>query len=168
MSQKNKTNKTDKSIKEYTTITVKDIESILRLLNAIEPYYNDAMAEQTYTEQKTQDLLHELELLDLSHNKRGWVATELAVMRRRRRCAKNTIEVIGPMVDWLYRNGKAISDLKSVLGKMRQTEEKQASRVYYKRADGKNEMIPHNTVTARIAVKQDKTDDAKPLGRRIN
>lgn len=119
----------------------KQVESILRFFDTVVGQYNEMIDTKDWCENKTQDLLHELELVPHSFNERGKMAKELSEVRQKRRSAKDGIEMLNPLVDWCGKHKSSIDALTRVLGEMRKTCEKQANRLYYKRADGSHEII---------------------------
>lgn len=122
-------------------ITSKDVENVLWVLKEAEEESVLAYDEQKACEDKQTDILHEFELVDLSHNARGHLGKSLAEVRRQRRIAKDTCELLKPLCEWIATSQVSISALKRVLGDMRKIEEKQANRIYRRKADGKGEII---------------------------
>ncbi len=92
-----------------------------------------AQDELNYCDKKTQDVLHELELCELTYHERARAATELRKIRQRRRAAKDIIDTVTPLINWMSCQTAAINMLKKYLGEMRKAESKTEGRVYYKR-----------------------------------
>lgn len=126
---------------EYWTIATKDIESVLDLFRKARAELNAANDELKYCDDKTQDYLHELELVGHTYHERGRIAKELAELRQNRRMAKDRIELVTPIVNWAVQYKSAIDGLQRILGEMRKIDEKHANRVYFYRADEKGKMI---------------------------
>lgn len=120
---------------------IKEIEKIISFLNEVQSLFDEMQVKKSWCESKTQDLLHELELVHHTFNENGKLAKELADVRQDRRIAKNTIELLNPLVDWCDKYKNTINALKGVLGEMRKTKDKQTNRLYYKRADNSHEII---------------------------
>ena len=119
----------------------KEIEDVLKLFREADEEAAQASEDQRLCEDKQNDILHDFELVDHTHNERGHLGKELTEIRRRRRAAKNTSELLYPLCDWISRNQPAINALQRTLGEMRKVEEKQKNRLYRRKADGKGEVI---------------------------
>ena len=119
----------------------KDLEAVLRFFSEAEEEFARAHDEQELCEDRQQDILHDLELVDHTHNERGHMGKELTAIRRQRRAAKNAYELLTPLRQWLTENAHAMNILKRVLGEMRKIEDRQKNRIYRRRADGKGEII---------------------------
>lgn len=78
----------------------------------------------------TQDLLHKLELENLSYSERSKVATQLKNNRRIRRKYKDKIEIYEPLIQYFNENKRVFELLKQVLGKVRKIETKHETRTY--------------------------------------
>lgn len=83
----------------------------------------------------TQDLLHKLELEDLTYSERAKIATQLKRCRKERRGHKDTVAVLEPLVTFLdTEKGRNLKNLlKEVLGRTRKAEERLENRVYLPR-----------------------------------
>lgn len=119
----------------------KQVEGILDFFIESVERHNEMLITKGWCESKTQDLLHELELVPHSFNERGRIAKELSEVRQKRREAKNLIEMLSPLVDWYEHQQSSVNALKRVLGEMRKAADRQANRLYYKRADDSHEII---------------------------
>ena len=115
-----------------------ELERILDGFKAAEEEYSSAQTEQKWCEERTQDLLHDLELNHHSYHERGKIATELVTIRQRRRIAKDKIELLLPLCTWLMNNTKSINQLKGVLGDMRKIDVKIKNRMYWPKTQGGN------------------------------
>ncbi len=94
--------------------------------------YNYYYEEVNRLDKLTQDYLHIIELDDLKYGERAKLATKLSECRRLRREAKNNVEVLQNLVDYLCSdNGAAmLKSFKSILGKTRQIEGYHKTRTY--------------------------------------
>lgn len=122
----------------------KDVESIIHVFNEALFQFNMAESELEYCDKKTQDILHELELVHHTYHETARLSIELSDIRKRRRAAKEAIDLLKPLVLWKEeesQGNKALSKLSNILGTMRKTEEKQKNAVYYYRADDVGTMI---------------------------
>lgn len=122
-------------------IETKDLESILELFRRAKTELNMAIDDLKYCDDKTQDYLHELELVAHTYHERGRIAKELAELRQARRTAKDRIELMTPIVNWSVQYKSSIDGLQRVLGELRKIDEKQANRMYFYRADEKGKTI---------------------------
>lgn len=117
------------------------IDEILKFLESAVKERDSHYTTMRWCEDKTQDIMHELELLPNNYHERAKLATELAEVRQQRRAAKDMYERLTPLAEWYEKQRTAINALTRVLGEMRKIDEKQANRLYYKRADGSHEVI---------------------------
>ena len=127
----------------------KEIENVLKLFREADEEIAEANEEQRLCEDKQQDILHDFELVEHTHNERGRLGKELTEVRRRRRVAKDTGELLAPLCDWISHYQPAINALKKVLGEMRKVEEKRKNRIYRRKADGKGEVISGDAASER-------------------
>ena len=107
------------------------LEQVLTQFREAESALSMAHTELKQCDDRTQDILHDLELNDHTYHERGKLTTELVEIRRRRRVAKDTIELLNPLCTWLTNNSKPIHMLESVLGEMRKIDTKRANRQYW-------------------------------------
>lgn len=87
------------------------INDILDFFDDVEITYKEAIAKRNETEAEIQDLLHELELEDLSYHDKGKVVKELTLLRKERREAKYTIQQLDPVLIFIKNNTKALEAL---------------------------------------------------------
>lgn len=118
-----------------------DVEYITRSINEASTQYSMAEAELDYCDKKTQDILHEMELVQHTYHEIAHLANELRDIRKRRRIAKDAIDLLAPLIQWKNEQTAAINKLNKVLGDMRKIQNKQDSAVYYYRADNAGRMI---------------------------
>lgn len=129
---------------ELGSFDTNDIEKIRTVIQEAEHHYKLAESELDYCDRKQQDILHEFELLDMNYHEGAHLARDLQDIRKRRRIAKNTLDLLSPVMKWKQENVGAIQKLNGLIGQMRKIEEKQENCIYYKRADEVGEMIiPH-------------------------
>ena len=117
------------------------VEVVLRFFETAvkELDYNRTIVK--HCEDKTQDIMHELELVDHTYHERAKLAAELAEVRQQRRTSKDLCELLTPLVSWYEKQQPAVNALTRVLGEMRKIDEKRDNRLYYKRADGSHDVI---------------------------
>lgn len=119
----------------------KNIENFLNFYDSIQREYCVAFEMVNKCDKLTQDLLHRLELEDLSTGEKNKIATQLKYCRKDRRYWKDIVEETGPFVQLftmadgakkpeveLYR--KFINVLREALGKTRKQEAYHVSRSY--------------------------------------
>lgn len=94
-----------------------------------------AEAEEKDTFGQRLDIEHRLELNDDDYRTTARLAKLLRQVSRQRRIAKNTSEVLAPILQWAEENRKALNALDQVLGAVRKIEEKQKNRIYVSRTD---------------------------------
>ena len=83
-----------------------------------------SIAEQKYEDANSeiQDLLHLLELSDLSYHDSAKVAKALTKIRGERRDAETVMTQLKPVVTWLTENPNVIKGLEKLLGEVREAE----------------------------------------------
>ena len=111
------------------------VENFLDYLREVESQYNIAIMEQKEAELLTQDLLHKLELEDISHHEYAYLAKELKEIRKQRRIAKDTILCTSPIIQYARDNHKVIKQLEQLLGEVRKAEKSLENRHYTPKAN---------------------------------
>ena len=87
-------------------------------------------------ENKSNDLLHYIELRGDMNASEGYKAyKKLAEVRRERRCCKNENELLAPLYAFIQQNTKAINEMTAVLGRCRGIKEVIEKRTYCARTD---------------------------------
>lgn len=106
------------------------IEQFLDFLREAEQQLH--MAEQTEADAgaATQDLLHRLELGDVSEEDAVRLAWALRDARRERREAKDLREQAEPIAAWMENNRPVIKALERLLGEVRRLERRSQDRIY--------------------------------------
>jgi hypothetical protein len=87
-------------------------------LNSIITLYDEAKDEVNKYQKETQDILHALELADLSDEEMNELAKELKHIRMYRRSAKNFVESAGPLYQFAINHRKLGKDLGKVAGEI--------------------------------------------------
>lgn len=90
---------------------------------------------------ETQDILHKLELEDVSYHDTAKLGKALMKVRENRRKAKDSVELNAPLVEWIQSHSDALKSLQKVLGETRKIEEKQRRRMYVPRTKIVEEVI---------------------------
>ena len=107
-----------------------DIEAILTSLRSKRELLTDFENDLKYCDDKTQDILHKLELDSLTYHETAKTAKELEAIRKRRRKAKDEIELLLPITGFLESNKRFIDVLTQVLGEVRKIEKRHGTRRY--------------------------------------
>ena len=122
--------------------TSKNIEAFLNFYDKINTQYNTAFDMVNKCDKLTQDLLHKLELEELSCGEKNKIATQLKYCRKDRRYWKDIVEETEPFVSMFMpstEDKKRISEssktfinmLRSnVLGQVRKQEDYHTNRTY--------------------------------------
>ncbi len=106
------------------------IKNFLNLLTGIEGIYNCYVSEIKRQDKITQDLLHTIELGNISTGERYKLSTRLKENRLDRRYYKDRLEEIEPLYTYFCNNRKIIKDLQLVLGHVRKAENYHEKRFY--------------------------------------
>ena len=111
------------------------LSSFCRMLEDAQKDYAWNCDEMKRMDDLTQDYLHKLELDGLDYKERAKVATQLMKCRQSRRECKDTIEVLEPLMQFLYSDrGKSLyNQFRETLGKTRKVEERMETRTYIPR-----------------------------------
>lgn len=111
------------------------IASWLEYLDNVNVAYKQAMEDINTYEQQQQDIEHKLELCELGYHEMAKLGKLLKEVRQKRRLAKDTVALLGPMVAWINGQKPAINKLKDALGDVRKVEHKMNTRFYTPRTD---------------------------------
>jgi hypothetical protein len=114
-------------------------QSLSSTLKDVQKFFKDtklafqvATDNVSYCDKREQDILHELEIENLSYHEIAKKGVELKKVREARREAKNTVEIFRSLNTYLS-DGKTVailSQLKSVIGKTENMEKAIAKRKY--------------------------------------
>ena len=105
-------------------------QQLLKFISQCQANFSIAETIQEDTEAETQDILHKLELEEITYHEYARLSKALKKVRIERRKAKDTIEQLGPLVTWVVQNNKVIKELERVLGEMRKVEKNMQYRHY--------------------------------------
>jgi len=111
------------------------IEGFLDFLRESKMDYNIAVSTEKDANDKTQDLLHSLELYENTYHEYARAAKKLAKVRQERREAKDKREQLQSVMDWLEENDRVIHGLERLLGNVRKAEKAAEWRFYMQRTD---------------------------------
>ena len=106
------------------------IANFLKFIRDAGSKYSMARQDEEQANLETQDILHCLEIYTHKYNQKAQLASKLVDVRRRRRSAKDTIEVYAPIADWAEENKTVLKTLERLLGDVRKAENIQKNRCY--------------------------------------
>ena len=115
-------------------MNAKDIEEFLDKLRVAKSDLSMHELTVKTCEDKLQDLLHKLELEELSHHNYAKEAKKIAAVRQVRRQAKDMVEKLTPIVTYCNENKKFFDSLNHLLGCVRKIENRHENRFYRQRA----------------------------------
>lgn len=115
----------------------KNIEAFLDFLREANLQFNISSMIDTETNDRTQDILHRLELQEQTYHEYASLSKELKQIRQERRTAKDNINALRPIVDWTEENRTIIKGLERLLGDVRKAERSTENRIYTPRKAGK-------------------------------
>lgn len=122
-----------KNIDNRSVIT--HISDFMKFLREAETIYAISDVTQKESDNETQDILHAMELDSLSYHDRARLSSALSAVRQKRRTAKDTAEIMKPVLEWKEKNRAALKSLETVLGTVRTIEKEKENRFYVKRTD---------------------------------
>lgn len=116
------------------------IEHFLNFLKEAEITHRLYTEYQKEQEDLTQDLLHKLELEELTENDKRRLATQLRINRKDRRFFKDKVEELAPICNFVSENKKVFQNLTNVLGEVRKQEKYHEHRTYFPKVLKYNEI----------------------------
>ena len=111
------------------------ISDFMKFLREADTIYTIADVTQKEADNETQDILHAMELDSLSYHDRSRLSSALSAVRQKRRTAKDTAEIMKPVLEWKEKNRSALKSLETILGTVRTLEKDKDNRFYVKRTD---------------------------------
>ena len=121
-----------------------DVQKINDILREATVQYNMAKASLEATTKKQEDILHEIELGKHGRRELANLATELRDIRIERRIAKNTIQLVGPILRWQEENRTAYNRISAAVAATRKIAKEQDEAVYHMKSDDNyGEIIEH-------------------------
>lgn len=112
------------------------ISTFIEFINNSVEAYQEAIKDLSEADRETQDILHfiEFEKVDACAMSRAY--KKLKIVRIKRRCAKNTIELLQPLVEWHNKYGNVLIPLnKKTLPTIQASELSQETRTYHFRTN---------------------------------
>lgn len=125
------------------TFGLSDLTGMIEILQEATKQHTKAVNELSFCNRRQEDILHMIELGDITKRELNKLAKELQDVRRRRRIAKNTIAVLTPILDWKDKNSAAYLKLTAAIGKSRKMDEELKASKYHMKATEDEEIINH-------------------------
>ena len=122
------------------------IKEFAHTLTDSEKDYQYSINQIKYCDQKTNDILHRMELDDLVKGERNRLATELSRVRKLRRTYKDISEATQPVFEFLQsdKGRQLYNALTEIQGKTKKIESYHANRQYYMRVpEGNKQVLAH-------------------------
>lgn len=126
----------DIAVPQKPSMPDETISNFLAYLRDCVEQYHLSIDAKTEAEKRTQDILHDLELNDHTYNETAKLAKELRTVRQERRCAKDTGELLEPVVLYVNGNQAAIKTLERLLGEVRKVRAGHTNRYYIPKSKG--------------------------------
>lgn len=111
------------------------LENFLGYLREVQQEYNIAGLTEQEANNATQDILHNLELCDNKYHDCAKLSLALRAVRQERRAAKDTQQILQPVISWIGQNAKTIKSLEQLLGAVRKAEKNIDCRHYNPKTD---------------------------------
>lgn len=127
-----------KENKESTINEISDhLDVFLTFLRNCEQDYRIALQSEQEANGETSDILHMLEFEDKDYHSMARMSKELKAIRQNRRKAKDKMNVLSPIVEWIGNNKDVIKTLERLLGTVRSAEKDTENRFYTPRTKKK-------------------------------
>lgn len=127
-----------KENKESTINEISDhLDAFLTFLRNCEQDYRIALQSEQEANGETQDILHMLEFEEKDHHSMARISKDLKAIRQNRRKAKDKMNVLSPIIDWIDENKENIKTLERLLGAVRKVEKDTENRFYTPRTKKK-------------------------------
>lgn len=111
------------------------INAFLKFCRSCQELNRIAASNETDLDNKTQDILHNIELNDNYPDDYVLQGLALREIRKRRREAKDIQRIMTPIVQWTDQNQKTINELERLLGAVRKAEKSTTGRTYMNRTN---------------------------------
>lgn len=119
----------DENIVETPKIS-QGIEDFTSYLRDTEQKYRIAETNEQEATNDTQAILHYLELTSPEEDEYEKIALTLKEVREKRRIAKDQMDQISPVIQWINTNPNVIKALNQLLGDVRKAENSAVNRIY--------------------------------------
>lgn len=121
--------------------TAKELEDTINFFTQTTEDYQNNTENESLHDYETQDILHKLELEDVSYHDTTKLGKALMKVRENRRKAKDSVELNAPLAEWIQSHSDVLKSLQKVLGETRKIEDKQRRRMYVPRTKIVEEVI---------------------------
>lgn len=121
--------------------TAKELEDTINFFTQTTEDYQNNTENESLHDYETQDILHKLELEDVSYHDTAKLGKTLMKVRENRRKAKDSVELNAPLVEWIQSHSDVLKSLQKILGETRKIEDKQRRRMYVPRTKIVEEVI---------------------------
>ena len=111
------------------------IEAFTRFLREAVLQHKAASEDVSMYEMQLQDIEHKLELCDVGYHETAKLGKLLKKVRQQHRVAKDMVERLSPIVDWMAKQKSVVDNLSQLLGAVRKVENWQQTRFYTSRTD---------------------------------
>lgn len=118
----------DRQQSEFLETFLNWVAEVPKMVARAEDQLHQAEDEET-------DLNHFLELMSPDRTEVYRAARKLQTVLQTRREAKDLLDALSPISEWISANGGVINKMKNVLGEIRKTEQKQQNRMYREKTD---------------------------------
>ena len=125
----------------------KIIADFLALLEYAQERYATAYDEERNANDETQDILHSLEFEWYDTRKAARLARKLSEIRQKRRQAKNDMEIVGLISDFVNSHAALIKALQRLQSDVQTTKQDQAQRPYHFRTEIMEPYFNENALT---------------------
>lgn len=119
--------------KENLVECLSHMEKIYDILKEIPATEEECKKKLSELDLEEQDLLHEIELINLSRSERSIMCLKLKDVRQSRRTVKELLEILGVLVKFRSRNIKEINHINMAATRMKEIMKIQKERVYHPR-----------------------------------
>lgn len=122
---------------------IDDIVLANSILNEVDNQKRQANETLLKCNRRQEDILHEIEFSGGGRREMATLAKELHDIRAQRRKAKELLELLEPVDNWVSQNRNAVMKLCQAVGRMKSISRQQTERVYTVRSGNGDEVIEH-------------------------
>ena len=127
-----------------------NLSNIVEVLSQLPALETNLRNQLSNLDAQEQDLLHEVEIVDLSRREKNVYVVKLQELRKKRRSVKNLLELIDPILKVTKSNSKIIYDLSTLSYKIKEVLKIQNTRVYIPKARTDLKIIKLQNMEAKI------------------
>lgn len=117
--------------------TSEQIAAFLDMLREARMDHNIAVQRESDADKETQDIMHwsEFQAGQASQDAKAAILDAQSLVRQHRRQAKDTAEILRPVISWVDDHGQIVKSLERLLGEVRKAEKNTESRCYTEKTD---------------------------------